>query len=190
MKKFQLILILLISNFGFCQKFESVTLDQSCDSVKDISTADLLKKYPFNKASKIKLVYFNTFEPLDDTLSIEKITPLEKIKNKIALTNVKKATEIDSKEIEKLLQIFFATDSKSKPFYILDTKCYVPRNAIVFYNELGNPFEFIEICFNCRKIYTSSKKIELGYTCNDKYEMLKKVFEENGFEIRIFEKPY
>ena len=58
--------------------------------------------------------------------------------------------------------------------------CYEPRYAILFIDKEGKAFEFIEICFECQKTVNSSDKIYFGEVCNEKFNLLKKLFLNAG----------
>jgi len=63
--------------------------------------------------------------------------------------------------------------------------CYNPRNAILFKDKNGKVFEFIEICFECKRVRESSEKISLGQMCDQKLDMIKDIFKKAGIEYGI-----
>jgi hypothetical protein len=60
--------------------------------------------------------------------------------------------------------------------------CYNPRNAIIFLDKNGKPFEYIEICFECKRTEESSTRISIGQPCDQKMDMLKDFFSKAGIE--------
>ncbi|MCG7753492.1 hypothetical protein [Flavihumibacter cheonanensis] len=54
--------------------------------------------------------------------------------------------------------------------------CYMPRNAILFIDLKGKTFGYIELCFECNRHRESSKAIQTGDFCLQKYNQLKLYF--------------
>ena len=61
--------------------------------------------------------------------------------------------------------------------------CYYPRHAILFYDSKGQPFSYIEICFECTN-YRTSDKLPLDF-CYEKSQAIKDFFQSAG--IKYFE---
>jgi hypothetical protein len=63
-----------------------------------------------------------------------------------------------------------------------ETKCYQPRNAILFYDKDGDLLEYLEICFTCdgRRLSWEAKNIDW---CGTKYKNLIQIFRQNGIEF-------
>ena len=120
--------------------------------VSNTSLSDRLKNYPFNKSTEIKLVSFNyDGGPVDDTAYINTIMPKGKFLA-ICRFPFKEIKSINSVQIESLTDILFNYSYIIEPTIEDITKCYIPRNGILFLNEEGKVFEFIEICFACKKV--------------------------------------
>jgi len=64
------------------------------------------------------------------------------------------------------------------------TGCYFPRNAILFFDDKEQPFEYLEICFECRAIEKSSPKIKVLENCSYLYEELQKYFTILGIKTQ------
>lgn len=61
------------------------------------------------------------------------------------------------------------------------TLCYSPRNAILFYNEMGEVISYLEICFECDHIRWWNNFGLIGFT-SDQYDKLESYFSKNGLK--------
>ncbi|WCM42749.1 hypothetical protein MG290_03455 [Flavobacterium sp. CBA20B-1] len=64
-------------------------------------------------------------------------------------------------------------------------KCYMPRNAILFFDDRNNLFEFIEICFECSRYRTSDDNVDLNNNCAEKLYLLKEQFAKAGIQYGV-----
>jgi hypothetical protein len=85
-------------------------------------------------------------------------------------------------QVEKLTDILYNYGFGGPISINVVSQCYNPRNAILFLDSTGKVFEFLEICFECERIKQSSPKIVIGDICNQKLDMLKNFFRNNGVE--------
>ncbi len=158
-----------------------------------------LSFYPFNKTTKIMVVSFSTkfsrkesyVATIDSVFSDSLHIKKEKIENikpfKIPMKNEKilfdKMDQIKiltlSEEIE-ISDILYNSCYRWSDWEDKVLGCYFPRNAIIFFDENDKPFEYLEICFECRAIEKSSKNIKLIENCNYLYEELEKYFNKLG----------
>lgn len=181
------IILLIISNISFAQNSKLI----KNPNYDPLSTEDRLKKFPFNETSKVKIVSYNldydgkiTISQIDISEPQKKtLVELSEIINKDNLPGIIQSKTLTFSEIIKLSDILYNTCSK----YIVDKSqtlgCYEPRNAILFCNENDNVFEYIEICFECRRNQTKPEKInEFAEFCSFAYEELKLFFKNNGIE--------
>lgn len=62
----------------------------------------------------------------------------------------------------------------------------MPRNGILFFNEKGKVFEFIEICFACKKVsYSYHDKADSEDFERPKFKLLRDFFIKNNIEYGI-----
>jgi hypothetical protein len=61
--------------------------------------------------------------------------------------------------------------------------CYEPRNGIVFVDSKENVFAYIEICFECQQHRFSSRRIKPWDNCEQKYNMLRHFFADQGIKF-------
>ena len=133
--------------------------------------------FPFNSATTIKLVSFS------DTSRI--YTPIAVNNFVIDYSKVIESTTLSNAGIDSLTDILYnvgLTPVKGLRFEIADPggKCYNPRNAILFIDGQGKVTQYIEFCFECHRYYLSSIKIKNTVYCEQKYDLLKNYFLEQG----------
>ncbi len=168
--------------------------DDDCVFVKKHSVAERLKHYPFYKAAKIYAVSYDCCErnadvvAIDDTVSHKKSDTIFEaglnIKNgKLNYTSLKEIKRLKNGQINQLTNIIFNTKSR-KPSLIADPghACFNPRNAIIFYDQNGKIFDYLEVCFECTRYYSLSEKMTIGTYCAQKYELLRKIFLDLGIK--------
>lgn len=189
-KYFSLIIFLLFFSFSFGQK--------------KFSTNELLNIYPFNKTSKVKIISYNTdfvsefptpLPPVGkdgDSTIIKNIIANQtfpiKLKNILGNENLKGIEEtktLNFVEIFELSKLLYNTCGKFSNDMREVSKCFFPRNAVLFYDENDKVFEFLEICFECYRIeYISEKSLEINGLCNDFYFKLENLFKNNGLKTQ------
>ena len=192
--KISLIIILILwSSIGYGQfrrkdpppPMESDTLSLF-GRVSNTSLSTRLKNYPFNKSTEIKLVSFNyDGGPFDDNAYINPIMPKGKFLA-ICRFPFKEIKSINSAQMEGLTDILFNYGYIKEPTIEEITKCYIPRNGILFLNEKGKVFEFIEICFACKKVvYSYHDKADADDFERPKFKLLRDFFIKNKIEYGI-----
>ena len=179
----------------FCEKgFEGASVRDICDVVKANVSAI---KYHFggkeglyrecfrsfgegrlNKATQIQFVSFLLKQ--DVPVDKEGFYSLPLLNDTVQYSKLHEIKTIDSFQIDILSDIFSNVGYKGEIFKIEEIKCYDPRNAILFIDSTGKMFAYIEICFECRHIFTKPEKINIGDECNQKYDMMKKLFKNAG----------
>jgi hypothetical protein len=179
-----LILTILLTTYSFAQKLKLEPASPDKYSKKELaqerknhncthktytSFSKRLKNYPFNKATQIKLVSFEGFQmpKIGDSICTGKMTEIK------ILTLL---------QIDSLTDIVYNVGFRGNVFYISEKSCYEPRNAILFLNSIRDVFASIEVCFQCENFNASDEKIDLGEICNQKFNMIKKLFSNAGIK--------
>ncbi len=154
--------------------------------VSNTNLSTRLKNYPFNKATAIKLVSFNYGGgQIDDTAYINPIMPKNKLFT-IGRFPFKEIKKIDPLQTDSLTDILFNYGYIKEPTIEDITKCYIPRNGILFLNDKGKVFEFIEICFACKRVvYSYYKKANADDFERPKFKLLRDFFIKNKIEYGI-----
>lgn len=166
------------------EELEQDRKNHECAYTGKFTAADRQKQYPYNVASKVLLVSF-------DSLEGGNFTHVLHMKNgEVNLSALKENIELSKSEIDSLTDILFNLNYSGKILITSSTGCYDPHNAILFADANGKIFEFMEICFGCDKIRVSDERIEFGEPCSGKYEAIKDLFKSTGIKIGITSMPY
>jgi hypothetical protein len=165
----------LQSATGQAKHFKAPKLmgDLNCTYMPKYSAKQRSKFYPFDIADTIKLVSFrynrlNYFPMKGDTLLLDSL-----LENK-SLSRI---------EVDQLTDIFYNNFYKKQPNYGMLTQCFLPRNAILFFDKAGHLKEYIIICFHCDRHKESSNKIDWGDECTQKMEKLRQFFVSVGLKF-------
>lgn len=98
----------------------------------------------------------------------------------------KEIKSINYLQTDSLTDILFNYGYIKEPTIEDLTKCYAPRNGVLFLNEKGKVFEFIEICFACKKVvYSYHKKADAEDFERPKFKLLREFFIKNNIEYGI-----
>jgi hypothetical protein len=171
--------------------------------------AQQLRKYPFSKAAKILAVsYDGTAEPntpivLVNGDTIDAVTQKKFVKSKnkphglyfkedtldyISLFEIK---ELTPEQINRLTNILYNTDVKIHNDYAYPAySCFNPRNALVFFDKDGKVFDYVEVCFECKRTRSKSDKIFLGSACNQSLNFVKKYLIDLGIKYGTLTTKY
>lgn len=146
--------------------------NQQCYRNGKLNIAERQAIYPFNIADKIQIISFNSCLGKTPIVN-DTIIQLKTIEN-ITLT---------SKQINDLTDILYNYNYSKKTNIITEMRsCYYPRHAIVFVNESGKVFSYIEICLQCGEIRTELPKENTGVFCAGKYDLLEELFVTIGIK--------
>ncbi len=158
------------------------------------TAAQRLKFYPFNKAAKIQLVsFYNGAEPNrevrigDDTTTYVFKWKYPFNNDKIDTSKFFETLVLNKKQINELTGLLYNLDiRKVEPDIVFPgTKCFEPRNAILFLNKVGKIFARIEICFQCEDMQGTPYKVNYGGYCTEKVKMIKRYFKLAGIEFGV-----
>jgi hypothetical protein len=187
MKKiFILILGIFLATFSFAQKLKlkppgsspdtyskkelaQERKNHNCTHANHYSSSKRLKNYPFNKAAQIKLVSFEGFQ-------------IPKIGDSICMGKMNEIETLTLLQIDSLTNLFYNVGFGGTILLIQDIQCYDPRNAILFLDNTGKAFAYIEICFGCQHTVMSDERIDIGDICDQKFELIRKVFSNAGIK--------
>lgn len=205
MKKKLLSLIFLISIIVSGQnKSKNNPPESKFHNSKKENIVDLSKRinsYPFNKSSQIKIISYNlnsdgmttasketynketgkTVTNLDYNTGIE--LPRKNL-DSLSLENVVQIKTLTIPQIAKISDILYNTCSRLKTNCSQIVRgCYLPRNAILFFDENDKVFEYLEICFECKTKETFGKIENLDLSDN-MFTHLEKYFNEIGIQTK------
>lgn len=151
-----------------------------------IKLSERLKNYPFNKTAEIQLVSFDGGGQIENPIIKPGMPNKQAYLTVLPFQEIKKLNTV---QIDSLTDILYNFGYLEEPNMIELAKCYEPRNGILFLDKKGKIFSFIEICFDCRKISKSNKKITVEEELEaPKIELLKSFFEKAGIEYGITKK--
>jgi hypothetical protein len=125
------------------------------------------QKYPFINAEKIIWVSWK---------SVEKGMPKtikDFTRDKIHWEIFSDSVSINSTNVTKLTDILFNYNYSVKGNYDLSSKCYNPRDAILFLDKNGNLIDYVEMCFECTDYRLMTTKWKFDF-CEGKLDLLKK----------------
>ncbi|WP_316785972.1 hypothetical protein [Pedobacter frigiditerrae] len=184
-------LFTLLSILSYGQKKKDLFLDVKEDygvfgRVYKLSLPTRLKNYPFNKAAKIQLVSYKFSMYTDKDVNKKAKVNMPNLKRPICTEPFEEIKTLTSNGIDKLSDILYNYGYLRKPNITGEKKCYEPRNGILFLDERSKCFDFIEICFDCEKIVSSSKKINLGKELDyKKIALFKDLFRKAGVKYGV-----
>ncbi len=167
-----------------------------CKYIPKYKASDRLKFYPFNKAEYVRIISFKEKVFTDTTnllvtslrekaLTRKKFLPSNLISNLSEQPKVFESYLLNKSDIKSLTNLLY-NHSFSGRKYEEETMCYIPRNAIIFYDDRGFAFEWIEICFECLQYKKTSAKVQTGDFCIGKYELLHNFFKQHGIKYGIY----
>ena len=147
-----------------------------------------LKNYPFNQSVQIQLV---SFKHTPDTLEKQGFIiedSLPRLNDTVCYSKLSEIKALTILQVEKLTDILYNYGFGGTIYSMTESNCYNPRNAILFLDSTGKVFEFIEICFECRRTVTSSEKVHFGDMCDQKLDMIRDFFKNIGIKYGIKER--
>lgn len=151
--------------------------NMTCMHRNKLTEAKRASFYPFNKAKKVLLIAFN-----DKDWKLDYYAKSPKI---IDISKVISSKQLNKVDLNTLTDLFYNYGYKKMELVKTISQefdCSELKNAIVFLDEKGNPFEYIAFAFDCDKIEFSSQKISYGDECTTKRELLEQFFISNGME--------
>ena len=159
-----------------------------CIFINKYNLANRLRKYPFSKASKIIAVSHHGWPPnvnvlIGQTPPPSKDSVISIINDKLDYSVLLETKQLTQKQINELTYIIDNTDYKVHNNYIIGNySCFIPRNGFVFFDKNGKPFDYIEICFECKGYQSLSGKLNVGAYCTQKFNILRQFFIDVGIK--------
>ena len=142
---------------------------------KKNSKVDVTKKYPFNIATKIIWVSWKSDEEgMPKTIK-------DYTKEKITWENFSDSVSISNSNKGNLADILFNYKYAVNGAYDLSSKCYIPRDAVLFLDKNGTLIDYVEMCFECTDYRLMTTKWKFDF-CEGKLDLLKK------YKVELFKK--
>ncbi|GEM_PF-2265932 len=144
---------------------------QRCYKNGHLTVAERSGRYPFSEAAK---VVFMAFDEASGKIPVAN-GPFDS-------AQIKSIKVLDNKQLNTLTDLIFNYNYSTKNQLRVHTEpgCYIPRNAILFIEEQERVFAYLEICFECYQYKSSEEQVNLGAACEDKLNLLKKLFNDAG----------
>jgi len=145
-----------------------------CTHFGNLSLKQRLARYPFNKAKNVLLVSFTDSSILYPDYDRNK----QRI---LALSNVEHKKVLAAADIDKLSDLLFNIGYDTKNLFKTQVpECPELKNAIIFLDAKGKPFDYIGLYFGCNGPEYDISKIRFPVDCDEKYDMLSQFFLAHG----------
>jgi hypothetical protein len=186
-KKYLSLLFFLLTLQGFCQSNKLLN-----DKPKKInSTKYSLKKrldfYPLNQSTRITIVSFDKQVDSSNSLNTNRtpryIYSLPKKNDTICFSKLSQTVSLNIKQVDTLSDILYNTCFRWTIRETNTANCYLPHNAILFFDKNDKVLDYIEICFDCSQLYFSNKKIKQFEQCDFAIDNLRKYFMRLGIKV-------
>lgn len=176
---------------------------EQCYRTNKIPVEKRNQNYPYNKAVKI---VFASFQDNSRKLKLFENTKLNKnginsfmdgevmkiyvdsLKKDISKFNpdlFEEKVELSENQKNELTDLIYNFGNNHKNAVMWAAKCYMPRNAILFFDDNDKLFEFVEVCFECSRYRTSNDDVDLNNNCAEKLYLLKEQFARAGIKYGI-----
>ena len=197
--RFLITLCLLLSFINASAQDE----ESQCVRINNFSVEERNQNYPFNKASRIIFVSFKSDENklprskrkkgydegtapyVDGEIMQTYFNNLKKRPSKYNPDHFEEKVKLSENQKNELTDLIYNFGNNHSNAVMWAAKCYMPRNAILFFDDNDKLFEFIEICFECNNYRTSSEKMDLNNNCAEKLYLLKEQFAKAGIKYGI-----
>lgn len=148
-----------------------------CTHFGKLSLKQRMAKYPFNKAKSIMLVSFTDTTILYPNYEQHK-------QHILALDNIENRKVLAATDIDKLSDLLFNVGFDTKDIFKTQIlECPGLKNAIIFLDDKGKPFDYIGYYFGCNAPEYDINKIGFPVDCDEKYGMLSQFFSERGIRV-------
>ncbi len=196
----------LLITFCLLIPFLSITAqetDSGCVKVTHFPISERNKNYPFNEAKKIVFASFKeSFKKrlkiknqdykeneiigiIEGKMMQEYFDSLKIDFSRYNPEYFEEQVELNNEQKNKLTDLIYNYGTNQENSDMWAAKCYIPRNAILFFDDSNKLIGFIELCFECNNYRTSSSDISININCDDKMILLKHQFEKAGIEYGV-----
>ena len=158
-----------------------------------ISCTSQDKRYYCGNASRKSLNEIKNLAIFKETTSIKigsfKSDSVPVKGGKIDVANFSEIKTLDEKSKDELFELLVNYDYDLKKVDIKSTAyfCYDPRNAILLVDKSDHIIGYVEICFECNGYRISPRELAVGRFCDEKFDLIKKIFSRSGIEYGIKE---
>ena len=197
--------------FLFCLQFAfSQEEEVKCGWYGNKTVEERNKIFPFNEAKKVVYISFygtelGFDEYLDDNgklITNDSLLDIHLSKLAVKVFKLKdnkkyfakEVVELSTEQINNLSNLVFNFEIKygEKVYTLYSTKCYIPRNAILFLDGDNKVIAHTEVCFECFKYssdWSDSFDSLVGVeACDDVFKILKHFFKTAGIKFGITER--
>jgi hypothetical protein len=143
-----------------------------CTYAPQYSVSERSRFYPFNITDAIKLVSFR-YHRNNYPIKV----------NSVLVDSLIESKTLTKGETNSLTDILYNNFYHQRPGYGMLGECFLPRNAILFYDRVGRLKEYIIICFHCGNYERSSNKVRFGDNCTEKVEKLRQFYIAKGVKF-------
>jgi hypothetical protein len=201
------LLILFCSQFVFSQQEDEV----KCGWYGKKTVQERNQIFPFNMAKKVVYISFygtelGFDEYLDDKGKVirnDSLLDIHLSKLAVKVFNfkinskyyAKEFVELNQNQIDNLSNLAFNFKINKIPEIISmqEVNCYTPRNCILFLDSEDKVIAHTEICFECKKYYSSWDENTFDslvgvVACDDVFKILKYFFSTAGIKYGITER--
>ncbi|GEM_PF-1726841 len=148
-----------------------------CTHFGKLSLKQRLAQYPFNKAKSVMLVSFTDNSILYPNHEQHKQSIL-------ALDNIEHKKVLTAADIDTLSDLLFNVGFDTKDIFKMElSACPGHKNAIIFLDDKGRPFDYIGVYFGCDAMEYDINKVGFPVYCDEKYEMLSRFFSKRGIRV-------
>jgi hypothetical protein len=155
--------------------------DYECLERNTYSASERRSKYPFNESAKIELISFH-----QDTVIGCIFCDMLPVKSGVVdYSRVVERTILHQSAIDSLTHIFYNIGYKGTINTVDSGCCFLPRNAILFFDDTDRLIAFVNICFECYTTRFSSDEVSMGDECTGKYKILQRFFKSHDIEVGI-----
>ena len=194
------ILILNICCFIVCltvsgqDSTSDIDKSQKIDYIK-YSLSERSNFYPFNITSKVVIVSFDKqVKKIDSSdwrfgksaykgYAGDVKYGLPFLNDTIRLSKLIQSKILSNNQVDSLTDILYNTCYRWTIIETSKAMCYLPHNAILFFDKNDRVIDYIEICFDCHQFKYSNKKIERFEQCDFAVLELKKYFRDMGLYV-------
>ncbi|MDI9363648.1 MAG: hypothetical protein QM541_01760 [Flavobacterium sp.] len=171
------------------------TLKSQKIDVTKYALAERANFYPFNITFKVAIASFNKQikkidssdwrfgKPAFKNYEGDEKYGLQFLNDTICLSKLTQIKILSTNQVDSLTDILYNTCYRLTIAKLNQAMCYLPHNAILFFDKNKKLIDYIEICLDCQQFKFSNNKIERFMQCDFTVSELKKYFKQMGLYI-------